>query len=192
VNLTNYSPAGLFEGTSYDWQVRYRDGRGMWSGYSTATRFTTLVAVSAQGSGLRASYYNFVDFVAPLVVTTNATVDFRWAHARPHRRITVDDFAVRWEGSLLPQFTQPYQIQFQYHGRARVWVNNQLLIDEWQGCGFRQTRRGAVSLVAGQLAPVRVEYAADPAGAQAVLRWTSGTNLPLQVIPTARLFPPAP
>ena len=192
VNLTNYSPAGLFEGTTYDWQVRYRDGRGTWSGYSTATRFTTLVSVSAQGSGLRASYNNVVDFLAPLVVVTNATVDFNWGHVRPHRRITADDFAVRWEGSVLPQFTQPYQIQFQYQGRARVWVNNQLLINEWEGCSFGQTRRGAVSLVAGQLAPVRVEYAADPAGAQATLRWTAGTNLPLEVIPTARLFPPGP
>jgi len=191
-SLTNYSPAGLAEGTTYDWQVRYKDGRGMWSGNSAATRFTTLVSVSAEGNGLRASYNNTADFVTPLVVVTNATVDYSWGTTRPHRRITADDFAVRWEGSLLPEFTQPYQIQLQYRGRARVWVSNQLIIDEWNGCSFSQTRRGSVSLVAGQLAPVRVEYAADPAGAQAILRWASGTNLPMEVIPTERLFPPAP
>jgi plastocyanin len=190
-SLATYSPAGLREGTTYDWQVRYRDGRGLWSEYSAATRFTTLVSVSAQGIGLRANYNNNGDFLSPLVVVTNAAIDFDWGNVRPHRRITADNFSVRWEGSLLPQFTQLYQIQFQYAGRARVWVKNELLIDEWAGCGFRQTRRGAISLVAGQLAPVRVEYVADPAGAETILRWTAGTNLPLEVIPTARLFPPA-
>lgn len=189
-NLTNYHPVGLSEGTTYSWQVRYRDGRGLWSEYSAATRFTTLVSVSAHGVGLRASYNNSAAFVAPLIVITNATIDFAWGSDRPHRRITADGFAVRWEGSLLPEFTRLYQIQLQFHGRARVWVKNELLIDEWMGCGFKRSRRGAVSLVAGQLAPVRVEYAADPAGAEAMLRWTSGTNLPLEVIPTARLFPP--
>jgi hypothetical protein len=189
--LTSYRPAGLAEGTAYDWQVRYRDGRGLWSEYSTPTRFTTLVSVSAQGIGLKASYNNTVGFLAPLVVMTNATIDFDWRNNRPHRRITADDFAVLWEGSLLPQFTQLYQIHLQYHGRARVWVKNELVIDEWTGCGFRQTRRGAVSLVAGQLAPVRIEYAADLAGAATVLRWSAGTNLPVEVVPMARLFPPA-
>jgi plastocyanin len=187
-SLTNYNPVGLAEGTSYDWQVRYKDGRGMWSEYSTPTRFTTLIAFNQQGIGLRASYNNIVDFASPLIVLTNAAIDFNWGNDRPNRRITADDFAVRWEGSLLPQFTQQYQIQFQYHGRARVWVNNQLLIDEWNGCSFSQTRRGLVSLVAGQLAAVRVDYVADVAGALAILRWSSPSLL-TEVIPSSRLFP---
>jgi plastocyanin len=190
-SLTNYSPAGLAEGTAYDWQVRYKDGRGAWSEYSTPTRFTTLVSFNEPGIGLRASYNNLADFNSPLVVVTNAAVNFDWGHVRPNRRITADGFAVRWEGSLLPQFTTQYAIQLQYRGQARVWVNNQLLIDEWNGCSFSQTRRGLISLVAGQLAAVRVEYVADPAGALAILRWTS-SNLPMEVVPTTRLFPYSP
>ena len=45
-SLTNYSPAGLSEGTAYDWQVRYKDSRGAWSDYSTSTHFTTLATVA--------------------------------------------------------------------------------------------------------------------------------------------------
>jgi len=190
-NLTNYSPAGLLEGTTYDWKVRYEDGRGGWSEYSSPTRFTTLVGFHELGTGLRASYNNVPDFNSPLVVVTNLTIDFSWGHARPNRRITADNFAVRWEGSLLPQFTETYQFQFQYEGAARVWVNNQLVIDDWEGCSLEQTRRGSASLVAGQLTAVRVDYAAAPAGAQAVFRWTS-PSLPMEVVPVERLFPRAP
>jgi hypothetical protein len=190
-SLTNYSPAGLAEGVAYNWQVRYKDGRGAWSEYSTPTRFTTLVSFNEPGIGLKASYNNVIDFNSPLVVVTNATVNFNWGNVRPNRRITSDNFAVRWEGSLLPQFTASYQIQLEYRGLARVWVNNQLLIDEWSGCSFSQTRRGTISLVAGQLTAVRVEYSADPAGARAILRWTS-PGLPMEVVPTTRLFPYAP
>jgi plastocyanin len=175
--------------SNYAWQVRYKDGRGLWSQYSAATTFTTLVPVTQVGIGLRAGFCNVPNLDAPLAITTNAVIDFHWGNARPHRRITADAFAVRWEGSVLPQFTERYFFQFQFHGRARVWVNQQLLIDEWNGCGFGQTRRGSIDLVGGQLAALRVEYAADAAGALATLRWTSPSQ-PLQVVPTTRLFPP--
>jgi len=190
VNKTNRTvPDGILGyGSIYSWQVRYKDGRGQWSQHSPATPFSTLVPVSQEGVGLRASYANQIDFATPLAVTTNATVDFDWGAVRPHRRITADEFAVRWEGLVLPQFTERYQIQFGYRGRARVWVNQQLLIDEWTGCGFPQSRRGAIDMVGSQLTSVRVDYVADAAGGAATLRWTS-PSVPLQVVPKERLFP---
>ena len=184
--------AGLLaSGTTYNWQVRHKDGRGAWSEYSPATTFTTLVPTLAQGVGLRATFFNDTALAAPLAVATNSSIQFDWGKTRPHRRITADHFGVRWEGSILPEFTASYQIQFQYRGRARVWVNSLLLIDEWNDNPFSQTRRGAIDLVGGQLAAVRVEYVAHPSGAQAYLRWTS-PSLSMEPVPTSRLFPPNP
>lgn len=190
-SLTNYTPAGLIDGTTYEWQVRYQDGRRAWSEYSKPTRFTTLVSFSEPGIGLRASYYNGPDFNSPPVIATNALIDFHWNRERPHRRITADNFAVRWEGSVLPKFTESYQFEFEFRGRARVWVNNVPVIEEWKNHAHTLTRRGALPLVAGQLVALRVEYAADPSGALAILRWSS-PDISMEVIPTKRLFPRAP
>ena len=190
-SLTNYSPAGLIEETTYEWQVRYRDGRGAWSEYSTPTRITTLVSFKVPGIGLRGSYHNTADFTNALVVATNATIDFDWGVTRPHRRITADTFAVRWEGAVLPKFSELYQFEFEFRGRGRVWVNNELVIDDWTASPYVLARRAAVPLGAGQLMPIRIEYAADPSGARAIWRWMS-PNVPMEVIPQVRLFPPMP
>jgi hypothetical protein len=190
-SLTNFSPRGLIDGTTYVWQVRYKDGRGAWSAYSAPASFTTLVSFSEPGIGLRGSYNNTVDFVSPLIFVTNALIEFNWGKTRPHRRITADNFAVRWEGSVLPKFSELYQFEFEFRGRARVWVDDVLLIDDWTSSPFILARRASVSLVAGQLVGVRIEYAAHPQGALAILRWMS-PNVPMEVIPTARLFPQMP
>lgn len=190
-NLTNYSPAGLIEETAYTWQVRHKDGRGAWSEFSAPTRFTTLASFKIPGVGLRGVYHNNSELTNALVVVTNAAINFDWGKTRPHRRITSDGFTVRWEGSVLPKFSELYQFEFEFRGRARIWVNNEMLIDDWTPSPFILARRAAVRLVAGQFMPLRIEYAADPAGALAILRWMS-QNVPMEVIPTVRLFPEIP
>jgi plastocyanin len=191
LNLTNYSPMGLIEETAYEWQVRYKDGRGAWSEFSAPTRFTTLASFKIPGIGLRGVYYNNAGFTNAPVVVTNAILNFDWGKTRPHRRITTDEFSVRWQGAVLPKFSELYQFEFEFRGRARVWINNELLIDDWTASPFILARRATLRMSAGQLMPLRVEYAADPAGALAVLRWMS-PNVPMEVIPTVRLFPELP
>jgi len=189
--LTNFSPAGLIEGTTYKWQVRYCDGRRGWSEYSSPTKFTTMVLFNEPGIGLRGSFYNDTNFTAPTLILTNTTIDFDWGKTRPHRRITADEFAVRWEGMLLPRFSELYQIEFEFRGRARVWINEELVIDDWTPNPFILARRANVPLTAGQLIPLRIDYIPHPGAGAATLRWMS-PSLPPEIVPMLRLFPPQP
>ena len=85
-NLTYYSPSGLIEETAYDWQVRYKDGRGAWSEFSAPARFTTLASFKVPGAGLRGAYYNAANFSNSPVVLTIATR----RNLRLSRRLTLD------------------------------------------------------------------------------------------------------
>jgi len=182
-------PAGLLQpSSSYVWKVRHQDGRGLWSPYSEATGFTTLQPVAQEGVGLKVSLGNNA---APLVVGTNAVVDFNWGRERPHRRITADTFSAVWEGAVLPEFTEEYEFQLHFQGVASLWVDGRLLIDAQDGCGKPMARRAWIPLTGGRPASIRVQYAASAAGALASLRWASA-SLPAEVVPTRRLFPSLP
>ena len=87
-SLTNYLPVGLTNGTSYDWQVRYKDNRGAWSDYSASTRFTTaskVVAVPAllTARGLTNGNWRLITGVGSpsTVVTVSASANFlQWTN----------------------------------------------------------------------------------------------------------------
>jgi PA14 domain len=58
-------------------------------------------------------------------------VNFDWGSGAPAEGIGRNQFSVRWEGELEAQFSEPYAIHMTSDDRARVWINGELLIDEW-------------------------------------------------------------
>jgi hypothetical protein len=191
VNLTQLRVQGLIPSTTYSWQVRYRDDRGAWSSYSTATTFTVANSVG-DGSGLTGNYfvYNAKKAVPKRNVATriDPVIDFEWGLAKPHPSAPANNFYITWEGSIVPEFSEEYRIRVAADGGVQLWVNEQLIIDDPVDTKFALYRSGTINLSAGIPAAVRLQYFDTKANASVRLRWSSPSQ-PLEVIPQVRLYP---
>ena len=96
-------------------------------------------------------------------------------------------FSVRWTGQILPKYSESYFIDFRSDDSAKVWVNGVLLIDRWATQGPTDYSN-SISLTAGVLYDIQIDYWNSTTSAEAKLYWWSASQ-PKEIIPQARLFP---
>ena len=180
-------------------------------------------SVQPNGTGLLASFWKHPNTTAnapyftgpPTLTRIDATVNYDNAIAAwPGSPITVTTtsgttsnyFSSRWEGEVLPEFSQAYTFYASGNEICRLWVNGQLLQlgtsatppvpldNDWEHPPVAPTTNegsAIVSLQAGKRYPIVLEHYNNTGGHRAVLSWSSVSQLK-QVIPQARLFPNAP
>lgn len=167
-----------------------------------------LIADAAQpnGNGLFAEFWNegplsdtdaaIFPLSGPNLTRVDATVDFFWASglspSSPATTITHNNFSSRWTGELLPEFTQTYTFSYQVNRAGRLWVNGQLLVNNWPPAVVESsTFTAIIPLEGGRRYPIVVEQYDSTGDAEAHLSWQS-LSQPLQIIPQARLFATVP
>jgi regulation of enolase protein 1 (concanavalin A-like superfamily) len=140
---------------------------------------------AGSGDGLHATYYPEMDLSGQGIERVDSTVGFDWGWGTPCEGIGPNHFSVRWEGELEAEFTEPYAIQMVSDDRARIWLNGDLLIDEWYEHA-EQASTALVNLEAGKRYLIRIDYFENRGRAVAKLLWSSPST-PLQVIPQSQL-----
>jgi len=177
---------------SYRIRLRHRDSSGdvnsewgAWSGWRT-----TIASDSLLPHGLTAEFYpNTQTFQGTPLERVDRVVDFNWGGGSPMAGIGNDNFTARWRGRVRPEFAETYTFKTESDDGARLYVNGQLLIDQFQYQGTTQWT-GTVTLQAGQLYDLELHYLEGGFGANLRLLWSSASR-PEQVIPSARLYLPA-
>jgi hypothetical protein len=124
------------------------------------------------------------------VAREDPTVDFAWGSGSPASAIGVDTFSARWIGQVEAPFTGTYTFYTVSDDGVRLWVNNQLLVNNWTNHAAIENR-GTIALTAGQRYPIRMEFYENGGLATARLLWSS-TSIGKSVIPKARLYPQVP
>ena len=143
------------------------------------------VCVASDG-GLTGQYFAGGDFDQLVDTRVDKGIDFEWGTDSPMPALQSDFFTVRWTGKIVPPTTDTYTFRVDSDDGARLWVNNQLIIDRWfQGDFFQE---GQISLTGGQQYDIRFEYQELFERAHATLAWSSST-LSLDVIPPTVLLP---
>ena len=171
--------------------------------YTIGTESNAAVVIypspASVGTGLLGQYYtncstvytNAVNFNPTNLFLTRVdpTVDFNWTNG------TVPDlsnglYCVRWTGEVQPQFSETYVFSVQSEDGCKLWVNDQLLINEWQKQGLT-TWTNSITLQGGTLYDIRLDYLKTNTAAQAHLSWYSPSQSQ-EIIPNSNLYPTNP
>jgi PA14 domain-containing protein/K319-like protein len=145
----------------------------------------------AIANGLTGRYYKDpgtgAHFAALVLTRVDSTVNFSWGTGAPAAGVTADNFSVRWTGRVQAPVTGTYRFSTVSDDGIRLWVNGQLVINNWTDHAPTTNTSAAISLTAGVKYTVTLEYYEKGGGATAKLQW-SYTGQALQVIPQSRLF----
>jgi len=140
------------------------------------------------GNGLTGYYFNNRTLSGAPVLTRSEAVDFDWGTGSPGSGIAADNFSVRWSGTMLVPATGSYAFQTYSDDGIRVWVNGVQVINHWNDHSPATDTSTGVSLAAGQVVAVVVEFYENGGGAVARLRWLTPGAGSYVAIPKASLF----
>lgn len=104
----------------------------------------------------------------PDLVRRDQTIDFNWKRDAPANGLPDDDFSARWTGKF--SFSAgAFRFSVLVDDGARLWVDDQLVIDEWVDGGERQLT-SVVGLTKGTH-DVKLEYYDHTREARVRLKW---------------------
>ena len=153
-------------------------------------------ASTASGNGLRGYYYDNEDFTNLKAVRNDASVNFPAltsgtnSSAMPTGGIATNTFSVRWLGQVLSTTAGSYTFGTTCDDGSRLWVNGALVVDNWVDQGHT-LKSGTITLAAGTLYDVVMEYYNNGGPGSAVLSWIPPGDVS-NAIPSAKLFLPGP
>ncbi|HEY3393867.1 MAG TPA: PA14 domain-containing protein [Lacipirellulaceae bacterium] len=121
------------------------------------------------GTGLTAQYFHNDDFTG-LAETRVEAVSHNWGTGSPAAGIDAESFSVRWTGQIQAKYSQSQTFRVFSDEGVRVWVDGQLIIDDWTP-HVRRQQTGTINLVAGRFYDIRVDYFERTGDARMELSW---------------------
>ena len=121
--------------------------------------FTTILICSNGYSqqGLKAEYYDGTDFNRLETVKYVPNIDQSWNSNPPVPNINPHECSIRWTGNLKTAKTGTYTFSAQVDDGIRVWIDNQLIINQWD-LNDLGIFKGTIDLEAHQEYKLKVEY----------------------------------
>jgi len=151
-----------------------------------ATQAAIVDFLDVRDGGLLATYFSDTNLTVPTGTKIDPTVNIGASG-----ETVTNPGGVRWVGKVLPQFSESYIFYVSANDGVRLWINDQLVIDQWLNQALSTRTSASLNLNAGQLYDVRLDYYNASATATAVLGWSSkSTSNNVNVsIPQTALFP---
>jgi len=191
----------LTAGKKYDIKLEYFEHEGLSSAklyWSSASQPKQIIPQQqlypspapapnpGNGDGLKGEYYDETNFTQPKLTRLDGTINFDWKSNAPASSVGADTFSVRWSGKIQPLYSEQYTFHTLSDDGVRLWVNGQLLIQDWNTHGVKENT-GKISLAAGQQYDIILEYFDETHEASVQLLWSSSSQAK-QIVPQSQLY----
>jgi PKD repeat protein/glucose/arabinose dehydrogenase len=140
------------------------------------------------GSGLRAEYYDNIDFTDLETTRVDREVKFKWGLGAPIPTMGANTFSVRWTGQLEAKFSETYKLYTLSNDGVRLWLDDQLIIDNWHDRTMTALDTATVPLEAGRKYNLQMDYYENTGNAVVGLLWSSPSQV-RDFIPARYLYP---
>ena len=140
----------------------------------------------ANGGGWNATYFADRTFSSLAFSRVDRAIDFKWDTEAPNEGFPRTNFTVRWEGTLETRFDELYTFSLLADDGVRMWVDGQLVIDDWRVKAPSETR-GQIQLSEGDH-EVKVEYFQAGGHARVHLFWESPSQA-RELVPAMHVQP---
>jgi PA14 domain len=144
------------------------------------------------GFGITAKFYNGTNFQTFVSQRVEPFFDFNLGNGSPAIGVEIDNFSIRCEGKLKPNYTETYTFTVVHDNGVRFWLNGNLLIDQWQDDGQHPagTHTCTFAATANQFVDLKIEYNEGGGPGYLKLQWQS-TSQAIEVIPPEVMYPKA-
>ena len=165
----------------------------------SATNASVLIypSFTADGLGLVGQYFTNSSATYASTTNFNATnlfltqidpvIDFNWTNGTSPN-LSNGFYSVRWLGQVQPQYSETYYFVANTDDGVKLWVNDQLIIDNWAKKSASDLTSTPILLQGGVRYDLKLEYFNSAGTASAHLSWYSASQSK-QAITSNRLYP---
>jgi len=153
-------------------RIRYVQGTGLIGTVVRPVPNAALYTNAARAQhGLQAEYFDNADLQGePVLRRTDAFVDFVWGFAGASPKLKTN-YSVRWTGVLSPLETDDYIVGFTGQDGYRVWIDGQILVDDWTRHRPSTTLTKPLHLEKDKEYSIKIEYFQTIRSSEAKFVW---------------------
>jgi beta-glucosidase len=170
-----------------DSKIVYVEGTGLVGPVTKAIPHNVLCTDSScKEHGLRADYFaNMTLEGTPTMTRTDDAVDFSWGDTGISPQL-LNNYSVRWTGVVVPSKTGDYLIGFTGQDGYRVWLDGNLMVEDWNIHHPASTLTKKIHLEKDHLYPIKIEYFQNLRSAEARVVWSLPDDAGQEAISAAK------
>ena len=145
-------------------------------------------ALSPRAGGLLGTYFRDRVFKTPLFSRVDRYINFYWNQGKPYNTMPNDEFSVRWEGKLIPEFSETYTFTLHVDDGYRVFIDGKQVASGWRFANSPWEGKFRYKLEAGKKVDIKIEYFEFKGNSQILFYWESPSQ-PKEIVPPTALEP---